>query len=630
MEIGRVSKMGKFENFMAYRFLYARGSEDSDKYPRDDVSEEQILTPWKEAKGQYLFKLFGGEDNLILERPICYERGADQTRREFNEWIDDSEEARAFIYTFRERFARYLDLDIHQSWRWSRYGLEEYGNDGADLNEEERDRVLREQFMEWVVYATGVDYLMENALPLEKDLRIKDRHTGKMLAISRGEKVMRMLGKFAKLVHMENEFEQFRLGHSRVLNTNKLKGTMCLSIHPLDYATASDNANGWNSCMSWQDCGCYRMGTVEMMNSPMVICCYLKSAQNNISFRYNHTDYEWNSKKWRAWAILDEHQCLVNRQYPYDNDALVSFCLNWIRELAAERLGWDFDDEERIYGENPDHHSGSWIRDDYLLQYETVHMYNDVNINGEGNLGMLRKNFAKLFTKGKIHIPFSGVAECMCCGAIIEEKDHADSLFGVCCDEDSTTRCTCCGDRIYDGDIFWGPDDEAYCESCYNDHFTHCNGCDEDVSVDDTMQFELDWDEDLIERTIKDNPYHVSADTIETWKHGARWGWRNLCADSITLCGACRRNFGITNASTLPGHPRWDRHLIMNSIKEDQIDDFLSNCDISYFRAPNYRTTERLAAGNERELEDEAVRNTWRHIWKWSGIKQEAERNKED
>ena len=74
-----------------------------------------------------------------------------------------------------------------------------------------------------------------------------------------------------------DEWEEIRLAHSQIFNTNKMTGTLCLSIHPLDYATASDNDNGWSSCMSWRDDGCYRMGTVEMMNSPMVICAYFAS-----------------------------------------------------------------------------------------------------------------------------------------------------------------------------------------------------------------------------------------------------------------------------------------------------------------------------------------------------------------
>ena len=612
--------MGKFENFMAYRMLYARGQEDCDKRPSDTVTEEKILAPWKAAKAQYLNKLFG-EGNVILEKQISYERGKEQTRREFSDWVDDACEVRDFIWPFREKMAAYLDLNIHDSWRWSRY-LDETDFDSAD--EERKEQLLREQFMEYVIYATTVDYLMDNSLPLDKDLRIKDHHTGKMLVISRQEKVMKLLGKFAKLVHMEEQFEAFRIGHSRVLNTNKLKGTLCLSIHPLDYATASDNANGWSSCMSWQENGCYRMGTVEMMNSPMVICCYLKSKQNEITFRWNRTDYEWNSKKWRAWAILDEHQCLINRQYPYDNDQMVKFCLDWIRELAHNNLGWDFGEQELIYGQNPDHHSGTDVRPGYRLQYETVHMYNDININGEGNWAMLREGFEEKFEAGLIHIHVSGVAECMCCGEIIDEKDHADTLFGCCCDEDCSTRCECCGDRLYDGDIYWGPDDRPYCESCYNDHFVHCTCCDTDCESDTAVQFAVDLDTDMIEKTINENPFGVDEDTIERWKHRARWGYENLYNADVTMCQDCREGYELDlDDMFMPARRRWDKHLRLSKVKDEHLDSFLACLDIFCYESKHFSSVVRLAENDPRELRREAIRKTWQHIWKWSAIRQE-------
>ena len=61
------------------------------------------------------------------------------------------------------------------------------------------------------------------------------------------------------------------------------------------------------------DEGSYRLGTVEMMNSPMVICAYL-SGKNQMDI---NGVYEWNSKKWRAWAIVSalkrfKRQCARN------------------------------------------------------------------------------------------------------------------------------------------------------------------------------------------------------------------------------------------------------------------------------------------------------------------------------
>ena len=84
------------------------------------------------------------------------------------------------------------------------------------------------------------------------------------------------------IADMEAIFEQMRIKHSQILNKKRLKGTLCLSIHPLDYITISDNNCDWDSCMTWtgDDCpGEYRLGTLEMMNSPSVVVAYLDSKE---------------------------------------------------------------------------------------------------------------------------------------------------------------------------------------------------------------------------------------------------------------------------------------------------------------------------------------------------------------
>ena len=37
----------------------------------------------------------------------------------------------------------------------------------------------------------------------------------------------------------------------------------------------SDNDYGWDSCMGWMNEGEYRLGTVEMMNSPCIVVAYI-------------------------------------------------------------------------------------------------------------------------------------------------------------------------------------------------------------------------------------------------------------------------------------------------------------------------------------------------------------------
>lgn len=131
---------------------------------------------------------------------------------------------------------------------------------------------------------------------------------------------------------VENDgYEMFRQAHSRVLNNKKTTGNLCLSIHPMDYITMSDNDCGWDSCMSWmnEDGGEYRLGTIEMMNSPNVIVAYVETSHPMELWRNG----EWNSKRWRQLYIVDPLVILGNRQYPYNDDELQGLAIEWIREI---------------------------------------------------------------------------------------------------------------------------------------------------------------------------------------------------------------------------------------------------------------------------------------------------------
>lgn len=113
---------------------------------------------------------------------------------------------------------------------------------------------------------------------------------------------MKALKQLNGILHFmdDDEFEEFRICQSMCTNTTALEGKLCLSIHPLDYMTMSDNACDWSSCMSWQEDGCYRMGTVEMMNSPCVIVAYLESSHP----MYFSREATWNSKNGAPSILL--------------------------------------------------------------------------------------------------------------------------------------------------------------------------------------------------------------------------------------------------------------------------------------------------------------------------------------
>ena len=63
---------------------------------------------------------------------------------------------------------------------------------------------------------------------------------------------------------------------SMILQEDKITGTLCLSVHPLDYLSVSENTYHWRSCHALD--GDYRSGNLQYMVDGSTIVCYLRGA----------------------------------------------------------------------------------------------------------------------------------------------------------------------------------------------------------------------------------------------------------------------------------------------------------------------------------------------------------------
>ena len=322
------------------------------------VSLEHLLRFWDRNKSG-LFNMFGGE--LIIEKEISFARDAHQLAEDmdvkfFYRSYDRDPELTEFINDFRQACNQILT----------------YENNNFSWGERDRRGVYR------VIDSLLTPYdLARNTIPNAAEITIPS--TGEIVKVCAGQKITKVIGKLSNIFGLsEAGFEKFRVAHSQVLNQKKLTGRLCLSIHPLDYMTMSDNNSGWDSCMSWTNEGCYRQGTVEMMNSDMVVVAYLASSEDMTLWWSADKDDDkyWNNKKWRQLFVINKDIITNVKAYPYRNDELTNICLNWLRELAGSAnyndtiLDWE-EDRPRV-GEN-----------EYTIEASCDHMYNDFeNSNG--------------------------------------------------------------------------------------------------------------------------------------------------------------------------------------------------------------------------------------------------------
>ena len=417
-------------------WIMAYSGRDNVTTSRAPASLDYLMRFWEEAKGRYLYKMMG--EQFIVETPYEIE----QTSEELETAIYESTHYRdgkmsEFFHNYRD-WIMYEDHDEDQFFQEHKYSL------------------LR---------LVENDVLANN---LYDGMNMKLIIGDTTIAIQRGCKPVKILGKIANATGIEG-FENFRLEHSRVLNQKKLKGYLCLSIHPLDYITMSDNEYGWDSCMNWRSNGCYRMGTVEMMNSPLVVVAYFKGSK---TMRFYGGS--WNSKKWRNLFIVNDEFITSIKGYPYQSSDLDVACLDMIKDLAEKNLGWRYDD--KVHWHEYESHGEGFNLDSetsVYFDFNTNFMYNDF---GNGNISAFV--LSKDTDNTDFYCEYSGVPECMYCGGIVSSDeihypnsdswvDDSDCL--ICSDCLHYESCDCCEERIY-GDNYYELDDHILCESCYYDH----------------------------------------------------------------------------------------------------------------------------------------------------------------
>lgn len=489
MDTNEMLKGYDMDNFMEYCRQF--NSAKNNKFCDD---ADYLLRFWREAKSEYLYDLMGQE--LILSKKFTYERETDELIEELENLAS---EHRWFYSTLHENLRKALGA-VYEHYLWT-FPTED-----------------NQDFFNAVRSWGTADYLLDNRV----DTKVQCVIGGKPLKINSGEKIMRALRKICQALaaagypDLNADLEELRLDHSRIFNQKTVSGELCLSIHPLDYATASDNDNGWSSCMSWQEEGCYRLGTVEMMNSPMVICAYLKSDVQQMRFN----GYEWPSKKWRAWIIVNKDAILCNRNYPYTNDNLAKECINWVAELAKENLGWEFTEEIKP--------ASDWYDDEHQIEfiYGTNFMYNDFR---DDMWLAVNKNLKH----GSHYINYSGVANCMNCGEEIPWEGEQDSSTLCCLSCRNVRFCDECGDSISDSDeYYYGPNEELLCPDCYSRLVTHCKVCNTDFYAEDSIHVYVPINSKLFSELTN----------LPEWC--APHCEQNLCPD-------CAKDLGITEENIL-------------------------------------------------------------------------------
>lgn len=429
-------------------------SHTSDFFRGDFINCKSWLKYWERAKTTSLLS-DPFENSLILKKRITTTAEDDELYRNMNNVLYCSE-------------CKNLEMHIRDM-------LAECNDDFADW---------KENYINGIYASFSLRSILRNNL-FDSTAFVKNIYDGPSIEVKcynnttikfvKGQKVMKIIGRLANAVNLRADFEHVRIAQSQIMNQAHITANLCISIHPLDYMTASYNSNNWRSCMCWED-GEYRRGVIEMMNSSYVVVAYLESDKQKLDMGCG---YIWNSKKWREFFIVNRDIITGIKGYPYWNRDLEDEVLKWLKELYAPVFNVTYDDAITTYNIDT-----ALENKNGLISFSCgPAMYNDF-YNGNNFHGFFAEDF-----QGERYFDYSGASECACCG---EDYDF-DSEGEIICEECITHYSCCrCGCNIeYENDLII-INDNYYCADCAS-NLDHCSYCDELVDLDnDSWSFEFD------------------------------------------------------------------------------------------------------------------------------------------
>lgn len=299
---------------------------------------------------------------------------------------------------------------------------------------------------------------------------------------------------------------------SQLIQENKIKGTLCFSVHPLDFLSSSENTYNWRSCHALD--GEYRAGNLSYMLDETTFMVYLKGADSQ--HLYGFGGINWNSKKWRMLihAATDDEIMFAGRQYPFSSKSGIDTVLNIYNNL----LGMESKTRNYICYSNK---YGSW-RADYVDGYVPYDAPEDakpteldgkylvycnqlVEINRVVREGHNALNYNDVLKSTCYTYPYYAILNpyyyhsvdslianpvvigeevpCLHCGDELIQNpetmrcDDCELEFGTE-ENDVYSSCDCCGARIYiDDAICVGDDGDLVCDHCYDSQCFICDCC---------------------------------------------------------------------------------------------------------------------------------------------------------
>ena len=369
------------------------------------------------------------------------------------------------------------------------------------LNEKERHEKVM-SFCNYLINTFGFydlnDFIIEQEDGFFDNITIKDfEYEGHV--IKKGSKLVRTFKHFIKNPICLTDVQNMA---SRYIQEDKIEGTMCFSVHPLDFLSVSENTHNWRSCHALD--GEYRAGNLSYMMDKCTFIAYLKS---NTDVKLNNfpDDVPWNSKKWRVLLYLstDGTMMFAGKQYPFTSMEALNTALDELkRQTLPVGSHDDWTDWNNKYIKTSSVGNIKFNFPQYVPIASGLKRLDELVIEAEGS-----RQFNDVLKSSCYTNPFytfkyksgwwgsaypinedpkfiiGGKTLCLRCGK--EEILHgADTMMCSDCelkygnsDNDLFTYCECCGSRHYTDDMYYTVAGDYICAHCMDNYYHVCDNC---------------------------------------------------------------------------------------------------------------------------------------------------------
>ena len=321
------------------------------------------------------------------------------------------------------------------------------------------------------------------------------------IIVSAGTKVIKAFKYFEENNHILSLAQDKA---SELIQQNKVTGTLCFSVHPLDYLSISENTHKWRSCHSLD--GDFATGNLNYMVDSSTVVCYLKSKEDAILPHFPE-NVPWNSKKWRMLLFFsqDYYMMFHGRQYPFVSEAGNEFVNDKLMPLVCKLKKpayWELNSGSKCYNScfNDLYPVGRSLieRTRLIKDGQNTYHYNDLlSSTVYTNLKYsYYYSYPSLYPSGETSeetTKFIIGEDCPCpvCGGTNSDYEEGN----LCCEEcrdhyigesyNNAIECGICGNITSLSQMFWLPYSEIQvCGSCFVD-LPHCDCC----GVRDTEEY---------------------------------------------------------------------------------------------------------------------------------------------